>query len=56
MKERFGAKDPKAMMGRFHTQTAGSSLTFQQIENNLVLNKYIVNAHLVVLNLFILNL
>ena len=36
MKERFGAKDPKAMMCRFHTQTAGSSLTAQQIENNLV--------------------
>ena len=36
MKKRFGAKDPKAMMCRFHTQTAGSSLTAQQIENNLV--------------------
>ena len=36
MKERFGAKDPKSMMCRFHTQTAGSSLTAQQIENNLV--------------------
>ena len=36
MKNRFNAKDPKAMMCRFHTQTAGSSLTAQQIENNLV--------------------
>ncbi len=36
MKGRFGATNPKAMMCRFHTQTAGSSLTAQQIENNLV--------------------
>lgn len=36
MKERFGAKDPKSMMLRFHTQTAGSSLTQQQPENNIV--------------------
>lgn len=36
MKERFGATEPKAMMCRFHTQTAGSSLTAQQMENNLV--------------------
>ena len=36
MKERFGAKDPRSMMLRFHAQTAGSSLTAQQPENNLV--------------------
>ncbi len=36
MKERFGAKDPRSMMLRFHTQTAGSSLTAQQPENNVV--------------------
>lgn len=36
MKERFGATDPKAMMLRFHTQTAGSSLTAQQPVNNVV--------------------
>ncbi len=30
MKERFGAKDPKSMMLRFHAQTAGSTLTAQQ--------------------------
>ncbi|NUQ35065.1 MAG: methylmalonyl-CoA mutase family protein [Planctomycetaceae bacterium] len=36
MKERFGAKDPRAMMLRFHTQTAGSTLTAQQPENNIV--------------------
>src|SRR5262245_23413250 len=30
MKERFGAKNPKSMMLRFHTQTAGSTLTAQQ--------------------------
>lgn len=36
MKERFGAKDPKSMMLRFHVQTAGSSLTQQQPENNIV--------------------
>jgi methylmalonyl-CoA mutase, N-terminal domain len=36
MKERFGAKNPKSMMLRFHTQTAGSSLTAQQPENNVV--------------------
>ncbi|MFO7446184.1 MAG: methylmalonyl-CoA mutase family protein [Ignavibacteriaceae bacterium] len=36
MKERFGAKEPKSMMLRFHTQTAGSTLTAQQIENNIV--------------------
>ncbi len=36
MKERFGAKDPKSMMLRFHSQTAGSTLTAQQVDNNVV--------------------
>jgi methylmalonyl-CoA mutase N-terminal domain/subunit len=36
MKERFGAKDPRSMMLRFHAQTAGSSLTAQQPGNNVV--------------------
>ena len=36
MKERFGATNPKSMMCRIHTQTAGSSLTAQQIDNNVV--------------------
>lgn len=36
VKERFKAKDPKSMMLRFHTQTAGSSLTAQQPDNNIV--------------------
>ncbi len=36
MKERFCAKDPKSMMLRFHTQTAGSSLTAQQPDVNVV--------------------
>ncbi|MBC7339839.1 MAG: methylmalonyl-CoA mutase family protein [Firmicutes bacterium] len=36
MKERFGARDPRSMMLRFHTQTAGCSLTAQQPENNVV--------------------
>ncbi|MFZ3109070.1 MAG: methylmalonyl-CoA mutase family protein [Rectinemataceae bacterium] len=36
MKERFGAKNPKSLMLRFHTQTAGSTLTAQQPENNVV--------------------
>jgi len=35
MRDRFGAKDPRSMMLRFHVQTAGSSLTAQQPENNL---------------------
>jgi methylmalonyl-CoA mutase N-terminal domain/subunit len=35
-KERFGAKNPKSMMLRFHAQTAGSSLTAQQPDNNVV--------------------
>lgn len=36
MKDRFGAKNPKSMMLRFHVQTAGSSLTQQQPDNNIV--------------------
>ncbi|MBI5250859.1 MAG: methylmalonyl-CoA mutase family protein [Desulfomonile tiedjei] len=36
MKERFGATNPRAMMLRFHTQTAGCTLTAQQPENNVV--------------------
>src|SRR5215471_11197386 len=36
MKERFAAKDPKSMMLRFHTQTAGSTLTAQQADVNVV--------------------
>jgi methylmalonyl-CoA mutase, N-terminal domain len=36
MKERFGAKNPKSLMLRFHTQTAGSTLTAQQPDNNIV--------------------
>jgi len=36
MHDRFGARDPRSMMLRFHAQSAGSSLTAQQPENNLV--------------------
>jgi methylmalonyl-CoA mutase N-terminal domain/subunit len=36
MKERFGAKNPKSMMLKFHTQTGGSTLTAQQPDNNVV--------------------
>ena len=36
MQERFGAKDPRSLRLRFHTQTAGSTLTAQQPENNVV--------------------
>ena len=36
MKERFGAKKPRSMMLRFHTQTGGSTLTAQQPDNNIV--------------------
>ncbi len=35
MRERFNAQDPKSWMLRFHTQTAGSTLTAQQPENNV---------------------
>jgi methylmalonyl-CoA mutase N-terminal domain/subunit len=36
MREHFGAKNPKSWMLRFHAQTAGSTLTAQQPENNIV--------------------
>jgi methylmalonyl-CoA mutase N-terminal domain/subunit len=36
MKEEFGAKDPRSWTLRFHTQTAGSTLTSQQPDNNVV--------------------
>ena len=36
MREEFGAKNPKSWMLRFHTQTAGSMLTSQQVDNNVV--------------------
>jgi methylmalonyl-CoA mutase N-terminal domain/subunit len=36
MKERFKARDPRSMMIRFHTQTAGCTLTAQQPKNNIV--------------------
>lgn len=36
MKERFQAQNPKSMMLRFHSQTAGSTLTAQQPDNNIV--------------------
>ena len=36
MKERFKAKDPKSQMLRFHTQTAGCTLTAQQPDNNIM--------------------
>lgn len=36
MKDRFSAKNPRSLMLRFHTQTAGSTLTAQQPENNIV--------------------
>lgn len=36
MKDRFGTKEPRSMMLRFHTQTAGSTLTAQQPDNNIV--------------------
>ncbi|MBN2561582.1 MAG: methylmalonyl-CoA mutase [Phycisphaerae bacterium] len=36
MKERFGAKDPRSCMLRFHTQTCGATLTAQQVDNNVV--------------------
>jgi methylmalonyl-CoA mutase, N-terminal domain len=36
MKERFGAADERSMMMRFHAQTAGSTLTAQQVDNNVV--------------------
>jgi methylmalonyl-CoA mutase N-terminal domain/subunit len=36
MRERFGARDPRSLMLRFHTQTAGVTLTAQQPHNNIV--------------------
>ena len=36
MRDRFGATDPRSMMLRFHTQTAGVSLTAQQPDNNVI--------------------
>src|SRR2546428_401166 len=36
MRERFGARDPRSLLLRFRAQTAGSSLTAQQPENNIV--------------------
>ncbi|MEO7117847.1 MAG: methylmalonyl-CoA mutase family protein [Candidatus Limnocylindrales bacterium] len=36
MRDRFGATNPKSMMCRFHVQTAGSSLTAQAVDNNVV--------------------
>jgi methylmalonyl-CoA mutase, N-terminal domain len=36
MRDRFGAKNPKSMMLRFHTQTGGVTLTAQQAYNNIV--------------------
>ncbi len=40
MKERFGARDPRSWMLRFHTQTAGCSLTAQQPLNNVIRTAY----------------
>jgi methylmalonyl-CoA mutase, N-terminal domain len=36
VKERFGATDPRSMACRYHVQTAGSSLTAQSVDNNVV--------------------
>jgi methylmalonyl-CoA mutase N-terminal domain/subunit len=36
MRERFSARDPRSLLLRFHAQTAGSSLTAQQPDNNIV--------------------
>jgi len=36
MRDRYGAKDPRSMLLRFHTQTAGCSLTAQQPYNNII--------------------
>lgn len=40
MRDRFQAQDPRSMMLRFHTQTAGSTLTAQQPDNNIVRTAY----------------
>src|SRR6266568_556851 len=39
-RDRFHARDPRSMMLRFHTQTAGSTLTAQQPDNNIVRTAY----------------
>src|SRR5688572_7188931 len=36
MRDRFGAREPRSLMCRFHVQTAGSSLTAQSVDNNVV--------------------
>lgn len=40
MRDKYGAKNPKSWMLRFHTQTAGCSLTAQQPENNIIRTAY----------------
>lgn len=40
MRDRFSAQDPRSLMLRFHTQTAGSTLTAQQPDNNVVRTAY----------------
>ncbi len=40
MKEKYGAKDERSLLLRFHTQTAGCSLTAQQPENNIIRTAY----------------
>jgi len=40
IRDKYGAKDPRSWMLRFHTQTAGVSLTAQQPENNIVRTAY----------------
>jgi methylmalonyl-CoA mutase N-terminal domain/subunit len=40
MRDKYGARDPKSWMLRFHTQTAGVSLTRQQAENNITRTAY----------------
>src|SRR5438132_9226790 len=40
MRDRFDAQDPRSLMLRFHTQTAGSTLTAQQPDNNIVRTAY----------------
>jgi methylmalonyl-CoA mutase, N-terminal domain len=40
MRDKYGAKDPRSWMLRFHTQTAGVSLTRQQVENNVSRTAY----------------
>ncbi len=40
MKEKYGARNPESLLVRFHTQTAGCTLTAQQPENNIVRTAY----------------